>query len=202
VADTAMLDVGKPALEVPADAGIERATGENRQAPQAGFADSLVAGHAPVKRRNRKQSEAMKKLDRLGIEWYCEQIISGENMTSVARAAGVSNSALYRWLQADTRRANASREAREYSAEAFVDKAEQAILGAASKLDLLKARELAFHYRWKASKIAPRDFGDRLQPAGDVTVRDELEELEGARRLAFVLARASVALKQQKADGK
>ena len=36
-------------------------------------------------------------------------------------------------------------------------------------MDLAKARELAHHYRWRAAKIAPREYGDRVQVDQTVT---------------------------------
>ena len=40
------------------------------------------------------------------------------------------------------------------------------IAAAKDALALGKARELAHHYRWRASKIAPRDYGDRMAVTG------------------------------------
>lgn len=50
------------------------------------------------------------------------------------------------------------------SADAYVDKAEEVLLTApADKNELYRARELAQHYRWLASKRNPKRFGDRLE---------------------------------------
>ena len=56
------------------------------------------------------------------------------------------------------------REAMEYSAESYADKAEQVLIDAKSNLvEVQRARELAQHYRWKASKRSPKRFGDKLE---------------------------------------
>lgn len=50
------------------------------------------------------------------------------------------------------------------SADAYADKAEEVLLTAPSdKNELYRARELAQHYRWLASKRNPKRFGDRLE---------------------------------------
>lgn len=50
------------------------------------------------------------------------------------------------------------------SADAYVDKAEEALLNApADKIELYRARELSQHYRWLASKRNPKRFGDRIE---------------------------------------
>lgn len=50
------------------------------------------------------------------------------------------------------------------SADAYVDKAEEALINApADKNELYRARELAQHYRWLASKRNPNRFGDKLE---------------------------------------
>lgn len=43
------------------------------------------------------------------------------------------------------------------------EKAESCIADAADEFELKKARELAHHYRWRAAKIAPREYGDKLE---------------------------------------
>ena len=52
------------------------------------------------------------------------------------------------------------------------ERAGDVIQQAADPFELAKAKELAHHYRWRASKIAPRDYGDRIQAdvGGGVTL--------------------------------
>lgn len=144
---------------------------------------------------------AAAKLDAFGIDWYCEQIVSGKNMNVVAKLAGVSRRSVYRWLAADADRFNQAQEARLISAEAFDDLAEQCIKEAKSPLALDKAKALAPHYRWRASKIAPKTYGDRqeLVGAGGTPLIPEIDPVDGARRIAFILERAKSRLEHEAA---
>lgn len=49
------------------------------------------------------------------------------------------------------------------AASVWDEKAEQGLEDAADPFELSKHKELAHHYRWRASKIAPRIYGDRIQ---------------------------------------
>ena len=134
---------------------------------------------------------AAAKLDALGIDWYCEHIVSGKNMLTVARLAGVSARSVYRWLAADKLRLAQSNEARMISAESFVSLAELCIKEAKTDLQMDKARALAPHYRWHAAKIAPRVYGDRqeLVGAGGAPLIPAVDQMDVARRICFGLAR-------------
>lgn len=151
-----------------------------------------------------KRGEARALLEVRGIDWYCEQIIAGQSMTATAKRAGVSMSVLWDWLRADPVRLERSREARELSAQAHLDRAVEAIISARTPLALSKARELAQHHRWAASKISPRDWGDKLEVsgAGGTPLIPEMTPervIEGARRMAFVLQRAAQLVNPQAA---
>jgi len=52
--------------------------------------------------------------------------------------------------------------------------ATQKIEDADTDFQLTQARELAHHYRWRASKIAPKEYGDKQQVdvSGSLTLRD------------------------------
>lgn len=43
------------------------------------------------------------------------------------------------------------------------ERAEAAISAASDEFELRKAKEISHHYRWRASKIAPKDYGDKQQ---------------------------------------
>jgi hypothetical protein len=110
---------------------------------------------------------AQRKLDALGIDAVCSRIINGETMTAIAKSAGADMATLTVWLAADENRSARAREARIQAARAWDERATEAIERAADPFELSKAKELAHHYRWRASKIAPRDYGDRVQHSGD-----------------------------------
>ena len=139
---------------------------------------------------------AAAKLDALGIDWYCEQIVSGKNMLTVAKLAGVSPRSVYRWLAADPSRLTQSNEARMISAESFDNLAELGIRDAKSDFQLEKAKALAPHLRWRAAKIAAKTYGDRqeLVGAGGEPLVPNVDFVDVARRIAFGLRRAECEL--------
>lgn len=106
----------------------------------------------------------MEILDREGIEAICARIASGQTYRAICAELGISNQArLAYWLEADKDRAAQAKAARRLSALAADEEAERVILEAQTPLDLAKARELASHYRWRASKRDPAGHGDRIQ---------------------------------------
>ena len=116
--------------------------------------------------------EATNKLDAIGIESICEDIAEGHSLTFIARESGVSIGSLLTWIDATPERSARVREVRASMAKVWDEKAEDAIKQAGEDFDLRKAKELAHHYRWRASKIAPKEYGDRVDHnhAGKLTL--------------------------------
>jgi hypothetical protein len=104
-------------------------------------------------------------LDALGIDAVCDRIADGATLTAIAAEIEVSKGSLLAWLAADPDRSARAREARSLSARGWDEQAEAEIRRATDAFELAKARELAQHYRWRAAKIAPRDYGDKVQLA-------------------------------------
>ena len=102
-----------------------------------------------------------RELDRLGIDWVCEQITEGKMLREIAREVGCSISAISEWLASPDHSARA-REARKAAAAAYTEMAEEGIRNAADPFELAKAKELAHHFRWKAAKMDPK-YGDKTQ---------------------------------------
>jgi len=92
-----------------------------------------------------------------------ECIENGQTLTKIAGDCGKNRSILSRWLRADEQRSARAREARELAAEAWDDKAEEVLDTARDGFELSKAKELCHHYRWRASKIAPKTYGDKVE---------------------------------------
>lgn len=115
---------------------------------------------------------AAAKLDRFGIDAVCEAIVDRESLTAIASRVGVSIGSLITWLDADPERSARAKEARRATARAWDEAAEAKLDQAEDEFGLKKARELAHHYRWRASKIAPAEYGDRIQQehSGAVTI--------------------------------
>lgn len=106
------------------------------------------------------------RLDAIGIEVICSRIAEGESQKSISDSLEIPASALCEWIAAVPERSARAREARVVSARHWDQKAEEALLALdddAKAGGIARARELASHYRWRASKYAPSDYGEKVQ---------------------------------------
>jgi len=103
------------------------------------------------------------RLDALGVDWLCDQIVEGKSLTAIAKEQGMHHATLLRWVAAEDERQRLVREARIASAQAFDEMALQGILKAKTKIAIAVAKEAAHHLRWRASKINPADYGEKVQ---------------------------------------
>lgn len=87
-------------------------------------------------------------------------------MADMAKEAGVSVGQFYVWIDSTPEFAARAREARKSMARFWDDKAQQEIESARDPFALAKAKELAHHYRWRASKIAPKEYGEKVAVGG------------------------------------
>lgn len=106
-------------------------------------------------------SEVRAKLDSYGIDGVCNAICNEKPLTTLADEIGVSIGSLLMWIEADPERSARAREARIVMARRWDEKSEEILTRAEDDFALKKAKELSHHYRWRASKIAPRDYGDK-----------------------------------------
>ena len=125
------------------------------------------AKKAPTRKKPGAKPAAQDKLTRRGIDAICADIADGKSMADIAKAADVSFGSVITWLQADPERSARAREAREKTARMWDEKAEDEIRMAGDPFELSKAKELSHHYRWRASKIAPKEYGDKTQVTGE-----------------------------------
>ncbi len=103
------------------------------------------------------------------IDTIIEMLIEGDSYRVIANYLEVPLSTLHDYTSKSEHSARV-REALLYSASTFDDKAEQVLKDAESNsVEVQRARELAQHYRWKASKRAPKQYGDRLETETTVT---------------------------------
>jgi hypothetical protein len=114
-----------------------------------------------------KPGQAEARIDKLGLEALCDRLVSGETQTAICKSIGVTKGSLRRWIALTEERRGAVHEARVASAQAFDDMAEAEIRKAKNPFQLAKARDLSHHLRWRASKAAPKEYGDKLELAGD-----------------------------------
>jgi hypothetical protein len=97
-----------------------------------------------------------------GLDEICADIRDGTSLTVIAQKIGVSIGLLSLWLSKDVERSARAREARVLTARLWDEKAESVINDATDPLSLEKGKQLAHHYRWRASKIAPGSYGDKV----------------------------------------
>lgn len=102
-------------------------------------------------------------MEAAGIEAICSRIANGETYTAIAKGLVVSVGKLSEWISGDKERSARANEARRMAAKVWDEKAEQELRSAPDPFELTRARELASHYRWRASKIAPHEYGDKQQ---------------------------------------
>jgi hypothetical protein len=110
-----------------------------------------------------KSAPVRERLDIYGIDKVIQGIKDCKSITAIAVAAKVSKGTLIAWIAADSDRSTRVREARADTAMLWDEKAEQVLDDSKDFLSLAKAREIASHYRWRASKIAPKIYGDKQQ---------------------------------------
>lgn len=110
---------------------------------------------------------AMSKIDAEGIDAICEAIGDRESMTAIAERLGVSIGSFLNWIEADPERSARVRATRMSMARYWDERCERVIDDATDEFTLKKAKEMSHHYRWRASKIAPKEYGERQVIAGD-----------------------------------
>jgi hypothetical protein len=105
------------------------------------------------------------------IEDLCDRIQGGESLTGIAKSMGAGISHLTKWIAADSARSARAREARIAAAGTFDEMALDELRSAADPFELAKAREVASHLRWKASKADPGRYGDKLDVTADIGIK-------------------------------
>ena len=138
-------------------AGKKPATPKTQQKPAA--AKKPRAGIAASKP---KTTSVEDRIQNYGQEAVIAALADGKTMTAISREIGVSVGKLSAWLVSDEERSARAREARSHAARIWDERAEDALAEAQEPFELARAKELAHHYRWRASKIAPREYGDKL----------------------------------------
>lgn len=102
------------------------------------------------------------RIELVDFDVVTERLSTGVTLTQIAKDARVSIGFLLQWIAADEKRSARAREARAQAAKLWDEKALDVIEQAADPFELQKARELAQHYRWRAAKAAPKDYGDKM----------------------------------------
>ena len=120
------------------------------------------AAPARAKVQTKKQPTIAERIEAFGIEAVCERLANGVTMTAIAEEIGVTIGKLSQWIASDEEHSARAREARIHAARIWDEKALSVIEQALDPFELQRAKELAHHYRWRASKTAPKDYGDKV----------------------------------------
>lgn len=120
------------------------------------------AAPARAKVQTKKQPTIAERIEAFGIEAVCERLANGVTMTAIAEEIGVTVGKLSQWIASDEEHSARAREARIHAARIWDEKALSVIEQALDPFELQRAKELAHHYRWRASKTAPKDYGDKV----------------------------------------
>lgn len=102
------------------------------------------------------RGEALAKMDAYGIERVVDDVLDHVPLSMIAQKIGVANSTLLRWVSMDEGRAEQINKARKLTAQGWEELAEQVVAQAKDPFQLMKAKELAHHYRWRAACISPK----------------------------------------------
>lgn len=111
----------------------------------------------------KKQPTVSERIEAFGIEAVCERLSNGMTMTALAEEIGVTVGKLSQWIASDEEHSARAREARIHAARIWDEKALSVVEQALDPFELARAKELAHHYRWRASKTAPKEYGDKVQ---------------------------------------
>lgn len=124
------------------------------------FRDSIAARAAPLKFRQIGNPYAF--LNAVGIEAMLDEIRKGHNLVEIAEVLDVSIGILLRWIDAELH-TQAVDDAFKFSAEGHIAAAGKAIKNASNEFELKKAKELANHGRFMASKMDRHRYGAEQQ---------------------------------------
>lgn len=146
-------------------AGMTPAPRKNTTKKPATPAKKVAGKAAPAREKvqTKKQPTIAERIEAFGIEAVCERLANGVTMTAIAEEIGVTVGKLSQWIASDEEHSARAREARIHAARIWDEKALSVIEQALDPFELQRAKELAHHYRWRASKTAPKEYGDKVQ---------------------------------------
>jgi hypothetical protein len=119
------------------------------------------------------RAEAQGRCIAFGAERVKDCILEGLPLTQIAQRIGVATSSLLRWISGDSVLAKEINDARITAARTWDERAEELVAYASDPFKLAKAKELAHHYRWRASCIAPREFNPTKVGDPDALATDQ-----------------------------
>lgn len=132
-------------------------------------------------------------------EMICARLADGASLRQICEADEMPNrSTVLRWLSADADFATKYACAREHQADAMDDKILQ-VADDCTTENAAAARVKIDAYKWRASKLAPKKYGDKVAVTGgtedDAPVRVDVTDRDRAKGVAALIAKA---MKDQK----
>lgn len=110
-----------------------------------------------------KTAPAQESLDEFGIDAVCDLIAEGAGFRDIAKRANVGVGSVFTWLNNHPEHSARVVQTRQLTAALWDQMAEEEIRKAPkTKVGIARARELAQHFRWRSSKLNPRDYGDKM----------------------------------------
>lgn len=131
------------------DFGLNDALAPDKRAPWGGSVNGF--------------REAVGKIEQCGIDQICHAISAGFTLSAIAAFLGVSTYAMRVWLVEEPVRSTRAHEARRHAAWAYDEEAQHRLEAARDAHELAIAKEIATHFRWRASKVNPKLYGDKLE---------------------------------------
>ena len=113
-----------------------------------------------------KRGEVRAKLDEIGIDAICVMFEAGKMQRQIAREIAVDDTILLKWIAADEQRSARARESRARGAAVWDELAIEELQGIpdeATQGQIARAREIASHYRWRASKLGRAEYGEKTE---------------------------------------
>jgi len=105
----------------------------------------------------------IQKIPRPPLEVVFEDIYNGLSYRAMAEKYGMSLTLLFEFLHNPEHSARI-KEVRQASADMDSDRAEQVLIESEGTMaEVTRARELAQFYKWRASKKAPKYYGDKIE---------------------------------------
>lgn len=146
--------------QAPAEQRSQTAEGGLSAAAQPPASRNVVTLH-PVPRRNASKEEIAVTL---AANWpdILERLTQGEWPGQIAKAMKVRVADLLGWVGEDSDRRSEYARACEVAAMANLEEAERLLRDAKNNVDITKARDMAYHLRWLASRRDPKNFGDKV----------------------------------------
>jgi len=109
----------------------------------------------------------IQKITRPPLEVVFEDIYNGLSYRAMASKYGMSLTLLFDFLH-DPEHSARIKEVRQASADMDSDRAEQVLIESDGTMaEITRARELAQFYKWRASKKAPKYYGDKNEIESD-----------------------------------